>query len=84
MFSRYRLCAIDAIDGYTSEMMRVHRRMLELRQLELELAVQLHSAPKKRGRKRIKRSESPVRASSKNSKYEGKYPHIKMCIQILL
>lgn len=70
------LCTVDNIDGYTSEMMRVHRRMIEQREMELEKVAQISFASKKRSKKRVKRSESPVRPRSKPKVTEGLFPSL--------
>lgn len=70
------LLSVDNIEGYTSEMMRVHKRMIEQRELELEKIVQTNMAHRRRGRKRVKRSESPVRISSRNARNEVLSPSL--------
>ncbi|XP_030755414.1 serine/threonine-protein kinase VRK1-like [Sitophilus oryzae] len=61
----------DDIEGYTPEMMRVYRRMKEQQEIEFERVVQQSLSTKKRNRKRVKRSESPIRTANRQTKNDG-------------
>ncbi|CAG9761359.1 unnamed protein product [Ceutorhynchus assimilis] len=67
------LCSIDNIEGYTSEMMRVHRIMMEQKELELDMAIQENTSNKRRTRKK-KINQSP-RASSRNCRSNAPTQH---------
>ncbi|XP_076264229.1 serine/threonine-protein kinase VRK1-like isoform X1 [Rhynchophorus ferrugineus] len=67
----------DLIEGYTPEMMRIHRRIKEQQEIEFE-KIEIKSAPKKRGRKRNKRLESPIRTrQTKSDGSQGSVQPIK-------
>lgn len=50
---------IKPIEGYTAEMMRVHKQIVERKQLEMHLTVR--PTMKKHKRKRLNASMSPLR-----------------------